>query len=494
MAARSIDPFLVQFYDGLDSPVEFEKVFAVTAAMQDWDDAKTLKNIPFFLRGKAKRVYDDLTIKDTLKKVFDELKLKCAVSREQLVERFHARRRNAGESIARFAEALCTLLSAAMPGLDADIRSSLLKTQLCHGVPDNVKALVNFNRALSWDELIAALDRSFPTSSADEGGYASGLNSHPMIKSEPAEFNWTNTDSGRGREPPRPNGGNRRPGSFTGTCHHCGLMGHRWVECRSRMRGESRADGGRGSGGFHGDSGSTSLNNSGSSMGDRSQYERSFHSAPQGRDRRFMGSGGDISHNNTSASMYSQWDHHEPDYSQFLGHGSMQPPSGYGQFLPPLNSTLASDQLDNGRQSHNNFIAAKSSSKQSNYTEFPGFDIDPHIDSHMVKATAATIGASRGILLKAQVGLRLFGCKEQSLIALIDGGSTHSFISPSVLSNCQLQIANSRDSKHELFSITSATVVVNAMCCVSTASISIGPWIGSHRFVISSAVANMMSC
>ena len=89
MAARSIDPFLVQFYDGLDSPVEFEKVFAVTAAMQDWDDAKTLKNIPFFLRGKAKRVYDDLTIKDTLKKVFDELKLKCAVSREQLVERFH---------------------------------------------------------------------------------------------------------------------------------------------------------------------------------------------------------------------------------------------------------------------------------------------------------------------------------------------------------------------------------------------------------------------
>ena len=82
-------------------------------------------------------------------KVFDELNLKCAVSREQLVERFHARRRNASESIARFAEALCTLLSAAMPGIDADIRYSLLKTQLCSGVPDNVKALVNFNRPLS---------------------------------------------------------------------------------------------------------------------------------------------------------------------------------------------------------------------------------------------------------------------------------------------------------------------------------------------------------
>ena len=66
MAARSIDPFLVQFYDGLDSPVEFEKVYAVTAAMQDWDDAKTLKNLPFFLRGKAKRVYDDLTVKDAI--------------------------------------------------------------------------------------------------------------------------------------------------------------------------------------------------------------------------------------------------------------------------------------------------------------------------------------------------------------------------------------------------------------------------------------------
>ena len=48
MSARGVDPFLVQFYDGLDSPAEFERVYAVTAAMQDWDVDKTLRNQVFF--------------------------------------------------------------------------------------------------------------------------------------------------------------------------------------------------------------------------------------------------------------------------------------------------------------------------------------------------------------------------------------------------------------------------------------------------------------
>ena len=267
MSARGVDPFLVQFYDGLDSPAEFERVYAVTAAMQDWDVDKTLRNLPLFLRGKAKRVYDALATKTTLKHIFDELKLKCAVSREQLVERFQSRRRHAGESIARYADELFTLLSAAMPGLDAEVQSTLLKTQLCVGVPDNVRTLVNFNRALSWDDLVAALDRSFPM---------------PGSESVKAESNWMSTSRG-----------NRDSSVF--------------------FRSPSMSE-----------------------------------------------------HNNTTTSLYDQWENQE----QFCQNQAVD-----DSFFQSQRSV----HFDQSRHANGNFIAPKSNSRSSNYTDYPGFNIDSNV-------------------------------------------------------------------------------------------------------------------
>ena len=276
MSGRGVDPFLVQYYDGLDSPAEFERVYAVTAAMQDWDDDKTLRNLPLFLRGKAKRVYDALATKTTIKHIFDELKLKCAVPRDQLVERFQSRRRHAGESIARYADELFTLLSEAMPGLDAEVQSTLLKTQLCAGVPDNVRTLVNFNRALSWDDLVAALDRSFPT---------------PGSESEQAESNWMSTSRGRGQN-----------------YHYYG---------GKRDTSDSR---------------SPSLSE----------------------------------HNNTLASLYDQWENQEQfSQSKAVDESFFQSQRNVHQ--------------DQSRHANGNFIAAKSHSRSSNYTEYPGFNIDSNV-------------------------------------------------------------------------------------------------------------------
>jgi hypothetical protein len=49
-------------------------------------------------------------------------------------------------------------------------------------------------------------------------------------------------------------------------------------------------------------------------------------------------------------------------------------------------------------------------------------------------------------LLKQRVQLILFNQDPQVVLALIDGGSSHSFISPTVLTDTQLKIAGSSNS------------------------------------------------
>ena len=135
----------------------------------------------------------------------------------------------------------------------------------------------------------------------------------------------------------------------------------------------------------------------------------------------------------------------------------------------------------NGRTSANTIAASDSSD------EFPFFAADTTAIETLTVSAAPQTGAK---LLKVHVALRLFDQLEQRVLALLDGGSTHSFISPSILTKSQLAIAADRDQcMRRNFCISVATGDAKSSCCVTTASLRIGEWQGDHEFVISGAVA-----
>ena len=149
-------------YDGSTSPSDFIRSFQIQALYQDWDGASQLTHIPLFLKGKAKRVYDALTIKTTIKHVTDELLAKCAQSQDQLLYQFYERKRHDDESISKYALALQDLLQLAVPSLGTLEQTTLLRAQLCLSLPDHLQALIQFSPSMSWDDLLACLDKAFP--------------------------------------------------------------------------------------------------------------------------------------------------------------------------------------------------------------------------------------------------------------------------------------------------------------------------------------------
>ena len=90
-------------------------------------------------------------------------------------------------------------------------------------------------------------------------------------------------------------------------------------------------------------------------------------------------------------------------------------------------------------------------------------------------------------LLKCNVELGLFNKKPISVRALIDSGSTHSFISPKILSDSQVEWAKSNCSRKN-FNIQGATGMVKCQCCITRASIQLASWSGSHEFIIANPI------
>jgi hypothetical protein len=134
-------------------------------------------------------------------------------------------------------------------------------------------------------------------------------------------------------------------------------------------------------------------------------------------------------------------------------------------------------------QANSNASSAESSGTNMPSIDFPYFVADTStVDSNLNNSTS---------LLKPRVELVLFNQEPQTVLALIDGGSLHSFISPSILTSIQLKIAASKDTKlfkRQDFQINGATGSAKSSCCVSTAQIRLGQWSGEHEFVISGSV------
>jgi hypothetical protein len=79
----------------------------------------------------------------------------------------------------------------------------------------------------------------------------------------------------------------------------------------------------------------------------------------------------------------------------------------------------------------------------------------------------------------------------KAVLAVMDGGSSHSFISPAVLTQVQLEIAGSKDSNlftRKRVQINGATGSAKSECCITEAKVQLGQWFGEHEFLISGAV------
>ena len=432
-------------YDGTTSQVVFAEYFRLQAVYQDWDNDKACLVLHLFLRGNAKKVFAAFNPKDNIENCLKEIIDKCAQPQEFLLHEFFQRKQHVGESISTFAAALEALLQAADPSMPEINQTKLLKAQLSNSLPDHTRELINFNPAMTWADLLRNLDRSIPRVAATEAKL-------PLIKAEPFEVNWLSTHASHNNRPsyPRSNPNTDSNGDqgnrFNGTCHFCHKFGHREFECRTKARDNAEQ--------YTNDCHSISNDN----RRDTYNYRGSSYNV------RSPSSSNQFSNNNNNASRRTQF-------------------SGNNRFSNSQRADTNNNTGGNVRGIHATQNHAGANFIDSQIDEFPYF-----ADTTAVELSSKSPGTS---LLKALVHVKIFDQLQTRVVALIDGGSSHSFISPSVLTSVQMKLA--ADSTNGLgmrrnFVITSATTETKSACCVTTAEVQIGSWVGTHPFVISGAV------
>ena len=83
--------------------------------------------------------------------------------------------------------------------------------------------------------------------------------------------------------------------------------------------------------------------------------------------------------------------------------------------------------------------------------------------------------------------LSLLGLPTLVINALLDGGSTHSFISTRI-NLISLSNANTNDIKSEKLIVQGATGSVESKCFIVNSNIEIGRWSGDHKFLVTESV------
>ena len=428
-------------YDGITNPVTFAEYFRLQAIYQDWDNDKCCAVIPLFLRGKAKKVLEAFNPKNVIEDILKEIIAKCEQPKEFLFNEFLQRKPLSGESMAQYAAALEILLQAADPAMPPASQTKLLKSQLTNSLPEHTRELINFNPTMTWPDLISNLDRSSHRVAQSEIKL-------PLIKIEPieTELNWLSSQGGQNR--PQYPGSNQKINQstnqvnrFNGTCNYCNKIGHKEFECRSKARDNS--------------CNSTTYD-----------YNRDFNNNNNNsynRASNYRTSNANRAYNSNNYSSNNRTNNINTTSRDGINRQRRQ------ETEPPISNTIS---------------ATDAANKGS--TEFPFLE---ELNLNTVLATSKTL--QRTELLYAVVQLRLFNQPQTQLNALIDGGSTHSFISPTALSATQLQMAADKSNKlseRHNFVITSATSSAKSACCVITAQLKVGEWVGNHSFIISGAV------
>ena len=163
------------------------------------------------------------------------------------------------------------------------------------------------------------------------------------------------------------------------------------------------------------------------------------------------------------------------------------------------NSKPKQDGFNTNNYNTNNYPnRARNAGISSNNAEL-GDEEEPDFPSNMF-ANAIEIGemsvntSGNSSLLRVIVKFSIFNQQPITVSALVDGGSTHTFISPDVLTPIQKAIINDSSNAwcgYKPYNITGVTGATRADCAFTKASLTIGgEWQGSMTVVISDAVRN----
>ena len=145
--------------------------------------------------------------------------------------------------------------------------------------------------------------------------------------------------------------------------------------------------------------------------------------------------------------------------------------------------TYMSDNKNNSTANSNNVQAGADTSD----ADFPYYGASYNIYSAIVSAAATSNAGAE--LLKVTTRLALFDTESQLVTALVDGGSSHSFISPSVLTAAHRAIVSDPERcARAQFVISGVTGDAKSTCNLVDATIGIGDWEGAHNFVISGTI------
>ena len=139
---------------------EFYKAFGYDAAMYGWDSVQQAAVIMYCLSGKALRVYNSMseTERKDIGRIFAKLKETCFKPTEYYLNLFYSRALNSSETLASFARDLERLVDKGLPGLEANVKSKLLKARLVSCVPETTKTFLELLSDKNWAELIVIFE------------------------------------------------------------------------------------------------------------------------------------------------------------------------------------------------------------------------------------------------------------------------------------------------------------------------------------------------
>lgn len=207
-------------YDGESGSFdEFEAAFKYDCIIYGWDDRKQVAAIELCLVGKAKKLFSQIeeADKNDIKKILECLKRGCVKSPEYYLNLFYSKQLKPDQKISDFCYEIEKLMDKALPNLDEDNRTRMLRSRLLSAVPEHIKSYLELLSDKKWKEIVAIFDKSVDYKEIYQGSF--------QIKEEVdvqrVEFSAP---------------------KFNGSCHFCNKFGHKIADCLARKNQVQRSN------------------------------------------------------------------------------------------------------------------------------------------------------------------------------------------------------------------------------------------------------------
>jgi hypothetical protein len=428
-------------YNGLTDPEEFFRVFSLNALYAEWKDTELVPNLKLFLKGKAAEVYDTIAVTKTN---FVDFKTgiiaACQMSKEMRLSHFTNRRMKPTESIYSYAQELKSLFRKAM-GVEfkADDMGAFVQNQLVLNVPAEFRPMLKIAAAMgpvAFESFIQTLSQPLDSLGED--------------LSLGTEVKFNATQSNAARSTPNRN-------VFDGQCYNCEQFGHRIAFCPQPMRRKNNNNNGE----SRRDNGSQSYNSNNSFSSNRqNQYTSQYQSDRPNNMYKNNGNGNNRPNNNYN--------------SNNVGRQRSQ------------SNAIDANNISAVHQDGNN------NARSNNITNLPdglGFSFSDHMNIEFVEINSNSLSANTDVaqkLLIVEAKILLPNNETRQVKVLLDGGSTHSFISPF------LNGLSDSWSKYKIrskeFLIKCAMSTAQETCKIIDLDVSFGNWAGVQSFVLSSDI------